>query len=102
MKRNPPRSQIHHRRSIRLRGGLRANQKIFYHHLLPGQGLPLWEVVQGKMILKPYRKIAQECWLAIPQHYPNTTLHEFIIMPNHVHGIIEIISKKQIPTQEKR
>ena len=32
--------------------------------------------------------IAEQCWRAIPAHFPNTTLDEYIIMPNHLHGII--------------
>lgn len=34
--------------------------------------------------------IANEYWLSIPQHYPFVILDEFIIMPNHLHGIIHI------------
>jgi len=33
----------------------------------------------------------KNCWLDIPEHYPHGKLYEFVIMPNHVHGIIEII-----------
>lgn len=36
-------------------------------------------------------QIAQECWLDLPNHYKNCKLHAFVIMPNHVHGIIEIV-----------
>jgi len=32
--------------------------------------------------------IAQQCWNNIPQHFPNTAIDEFIVMPNHVHGIV--------------
>jgi REP element-mobilizing transposase RayT len=35
---------------------------------------------------------AERCWLEIPSHYPNVCLHEFVIMPDHMHGIIEITS----------
>jgi len=28
------------------------------------------------------------CWLEIPKHFPNAALDEFVIMPNHLHGII--------------
>ena len=38
---------------------------------------------------------ANECWLEIPKHFPNTVLHEYVIMPNHIHGIIEIVDNKQ-------
>ena len=30
------------------------------------------------------------CWKEIPLHYPNVILHSFVLMPNHLHGIIEI------------
>lgn len=35
-------------------------------------------------------KIINGTWYAIPKIYPNTKLGEFIIMPDHIHGIIEI------------
>ena len=47
-------------------------------------------VVNGEMVLNNAGKIAQKCWLEIPEHFPNVDLDEFIVMPNHVHGIIEI------------
>ncbi|MEL7020297.1 MAG: transposase, partial [Bacteroidota bacterium] len=36
------------------------------------------------------------CWLAIPEHYPNVQLHEYVIMPNHMHGIIEIVLSESV------
>ncbi len=38
-------------------------------------------------------KIAHEFWLDIPNHYPFVILDEFVVMPNHIHGII-IINKE--------
>lgn len=35
--------------------------------------------------------IAKKCWLEIADHFPFVKLSEFVIMPNHVHGIISII-----------
>ena len=32
--------------------------------------------------------IAQELWLEIPQHFPHVQLDAFIVMPNHIHGLI--------------
>jgi putative transposase len=43
-----------------------------------------------EMILNPFGLIANKCWLDLPNHYKNCILHEYIIMPNHVHGIVEI------------
>ena len=35
-------------------------------------------------------EIARDCWLNIPDHVANAYLDEFVIMPNHVHGIIAL------------
>lgn len=48
------------------------------------------DVINGEMVLSEIGKIADECWLAIPDHFPFVKLHNHIIMPNHVHGIIVI------------
>ncbi len=42
------------------------------------------------MILNDYGKIAHEQWYWLVQQYSYIILHEFIVMPNHMHGIIEI------------
>ncbi len=42
------------------------------------------------MCLNEYGTIVQKCWYDIVHHYAGITLDEFIIMPNHVHGIIVI------------
>ena len=42
------------------------------------------------MVLNDAGQIANDCWLQIPNHFPNAILHEYIIMPNHLHGIIEL------------
>ena len=35
-------------------------------------------------------RIAQQCWQQIPQHFPHVNVDEFVIMPNHIHGILTI------------
>jgi len=50
-------------------------------------------VSQGEMVLNEIGNIASKCWSEIPNHFPQTALHEFVIMPNHMHGIIELIGK---------
>ena len=42
------------------------------------------------MILNEYGKIAEQQWYWLAEQYPYVVLHEFIVMPNHIHGIIEI------------
>jgi len=48
------------------------------------------DVVHGEMELSDVGKIARDCWLAIPNHFPFVRLGEYVVMPNHVHGIIII------------
>ena len=42
------------------------------------------------MKLNELGKLANQFWLDIPQHFPFVLLDSFIVMPNHVHGIILI------------
>ncbi len=46
------------------------------------------EIITGKMQLTPIGEIAQKYWAEIPRHYPMAILDEFVVMPNHIHGII--------------
>lgn len=46
------------------------------------------KVVNGKMQLSDIGKLAYQFWAEIPQHFPFIKLGEFIIMPNHTHGIL--------------
>jgi REP element-mobilizing transposase RayT len=34
------------------------------------------------------REIASDCWLQIPTHFANAELDEWVLMPNHLHGIL--------------
>jgi putative transposase len=51
------------------------------------------KIANGNMELSHMGKIAEKCWLEIPIHFPNIRLDEFVIIPNHVHGIIAILSE---------
>jgi putative transposase len=35
-----------------------------------------------------YARIVRDCWNDLPNHYVHVQLDEFVIMPNHIHGII--------------
>jgi len=82
---------IHHRRSIRLKGYDYSQAGLYFITIVTKNRIDLFgEIKNGKMILNDAGKIAKKYWLEIPDHFPNTKLHSFIIMPNHIHGIIEI------------
>ena len=44
-----------------------------------------------RVSLSKIGEIAKQYWLAIPKYHPYVELDEFIIMPNHIHGIIHIV-----------
>jgi putative transposase len=41
-----------------------------------------------QMVCNKLGSLARQCWLETPEHFPRVILDEFIIMPNHMHGII--------------
>ena len=42
------------------------------------------------MVLSPLGKILRSCWVRIPEHFANATINEYVIMPNHLHGIVAL------------
>ena len=51
----------------------------------------LGKVVNGKMLLTAEGMLARDFWMQIPEHNKNVLLDEFVIMPNHIHGILRIL-----------
>jgi len=47
-------------------------------------------IVTREMQLTPLGQIVRECWIRIPEHFPRVHLHGYVLMPNHLHGIVEI------------
>lgn len=61
-------------------------------------------VIDDKIKLNEYGKITQKVLIKLPNHYNNIIIDEYVIMPNHVHIIIEINDNvgtglKPVPTQ---
>ena len=48
------------------------------------------EIIDGKMRLNKNGTIVAEQWVGLPNHYANAFLDEFVIMPDHFHGIIHL------------
>ncbi len=95
---------IHHRKSIRLKGYDYAQEGFYFITICCQDRAQLFGKIEGtQLILNECGEIAHKCWLEIPEHFPNVALHDHIIMPNHVHGIIEIkfksnhIEKRVLP-----
>ena len=48
------------------------------------------EITDGIMTESEMGKLAERFWLEIPAHFPYVTLGNFVVMPNHVHGVLMI------------
>ena len=82
---------IHHRKSIRLQEYDYSQAGAYFITICTHNRLSLFgEIINGEMFLNAAGMTAQQCWNAIPEHFPFVELGEFVIMPNHVHGIIHI------------
>lgn len=88
--------QKHHRRSIRLKGYDYAQTGAYFVTIVTYHRDCLFgAVVNQEMTLSDFGKIADECWRTIPDHFANVELGSYVIMPNHVHGIIVITNQRR-------
>jgi putative transposase len=90
--------QKHHRRSIRIQGFDYGYPGAYFITIVTYQRDRIFgNIVDGKMRLNALGAITGECWRAIPEHFPNVDLGTYVIMPNHVHGII-VINENRMAT----
>jgi REP element-mobilizing transposase RayT len=88
----PYNPQIHHRRSLRLKGYDYSKAGLYFITICCQDKQFLFgDVKDSKMELNDAGKGADQCWIDIPKHFPDAVLHEYVIMPNHVHGIVELL-----------
>jgi putative transposase len=86
-------NKIHHRKSIRLANYDYSQAGAYFITICTQNRECLFgEIVGDEMQLNDAGRIIQLIWNEIPIHYPQVELDEFVIMPNHVHGIINIRS----------
>ncbi len=97
-------NKINNRRSIRLKSHDYSSAGYYFITICSDEFRHLFakcrieENDKISMTLTEIGEIVEQCWLEIPIHYSKVRLHEFVIMPNHIHGIIEI--KQKNPTDE--
>jgi REP element-mobilizing transposase RayT len=90
---------IYRPESTRLKGWDYSSAGYYFITICTKNREPFFGEVKGdEMHLNPMGEIAKIYWLEIPIHFTNTTLDEFIVMPNHVHGIV-VIQDASVETQ---
>jgi REP element-mobilizing transposase RayT len=82
---------IHHRRSIRLKEYDYSSAGVYFVTICTaGKTCLFGTVEQGIMLLNDYGRIVDEEWHRTGTLRPDITLDAFVVMPNHVHGVIVI------------
>ena len=85
----------HHRKSVRLKGYNYAQAGLYFLTICThNRECLLGNINNGQLLLNDAGQAALKCWEAIPQHFPNAVVHPFVIMPNHVHGIIALLGQE--------
>ena len=81
--------EIHRRRSIRLKGYDYSQAGAYFITVCAWNKECLFgEIKDGEMLLNEYGEIIMKCWDTIPSHFLHVETDEFIVMPNHMHGIV--------------
>ena len=85
-----PKPSLPQRRAMRLRGYDYSQPGAYFVSICAQHRKCLFgTIIDGQMRLNEIGEIVVECWNRIPQHFPSVELGEYVIMPNHIHGIIE-------------
>ena len=87
---------IHRRRSIRLKGHDYSRSGAYFVAVrLQNRGCVFGNILDTEMILNDAGRMVQSVWEELPVHYPGIQIDSFVIMPNHVHGIIVLTEPTQ-------
>ncbi|MGB0929229.1 MAG: transposase [Chitinophagales bacterium] len=82
----------HHRRSIRLKDYDYSQEGLYFITICVKNWNHLFGYIEdGVMFLNDAGKLVEREWLKIPNRFQNTRLHEYVVMPNHFHSILEIV-----------
>lgn len=88
------------RRSIRLKGYDYSQAGLYFITICVQNRVCLFgQVANGEMILNDAGKMVETEWFNLKTRFPNIELHEYVVMPNHFHGILEIVGATLVVAQ---
>jgi putative transposase len=83
------------RKSIRLKGWDYSSQGIYFITICTLSRIEFFgQIKDHNIVLSEIGEIASQFWMDIPNHFPNVRIDDFVIMPDHVHGIIFLKSSE--------
>jgi REP element-mobilizing transposase RayT len=84
-----PEEKKFHRRSIRLHGADYSRPGAYFITICAAQRRNVFgKIDKERVVLSSLGEIVRACWVEIPEHFANASVREFVVMPNHIHGII--------------
>jgi len=93
--------QIHHRRSIRLQTYDYSREGAYFLTICIHDRLEMFgEIKNGKMCVDVRGEIVQAIWYTLPNRFPGIDIDHFVVMPNHIHGIL-IRTDLVVPNREE-
>jgi len=94
---------IHHRRSIRLKGYDYSRAGLYFITICcQDRVCRFGDVVDGEMVLNDAGRIAHNEWMKTTEIRNNIALGEFIVMPNHIHGIIRLLGRDEFHSPDNK
>ncbi|EKV02084.1 hypothetical protein Lepto7375DRAFT_4286 [Leptolyngbya sp. PCC 7375] len=82
-------SEIHHRRSIRLKNyDYRQSGAYFITICVQNRECLFGGIENRHMMLNQYGNVVTQIWQQVPHHFSNVEIDAAIVMPNHFHGIL--------------
>ena len=88
------------RRSLRLTGYAYTGTGAYFVTICTQDKECLFgQIVGGKMRPNVYGHVVKACWFAIPRHSRNAACDAFVVMPNHMHGVIVLAGVNAVGAQ---
>lgn len=90
------------RRSIRLKGFNYSRNGAYFVTLCTKERESLFgKILEGEMVTNDAGQVIRTVWNDLPEHYPHVELDQFIVMPNHIHGILLLVGAGLKPALDK-
>src|SRR5277367_5569839 len=77
--------------SLRIKDFDYSHSRAYFLTICAHERLPIFgEIRDGKLAASHSGILVSECWFELPYHYARLELGAFVVMPNHVHGLISM------------
>lgn len=84
--------ELPHRKQLRLRGYDYTFPRAYFVTICSAGKRPVFGSIRGeRIVLSPAGEIVRSEWIALAERFSRLVLDEFVIMPNHLHGVLAFV-----------